>query len=512
MALTLTINGVNALPYAINSSYRIVEQIQGGRANALNFQLARKSGEVLPVAGQEIVLKDGSRFLFGGFLTRLDPLETGVGALFQYQIEATDYTYALINHKAEGAYENKTCAYIVADLLTQWLPGWGFDTTNVQTGPTVERIVFNHIPLSQAFEKLASYANFEWWIDYEKKIYFQAKTTTAAPETFTDSTRNHESIDINIDASQVRNRITVQGGTQKSSSSTQQVFYGDATATKNSFILQAKPKQMVSIEYDSGGGSYVAQAYGVDNIDDTAGNFAMFSYEEKYVRLVSGTLSATQRIRVTYYYDVNVIIELDDAESIVAMQAIEGASSDGVHDYSIVDTSIETVAEARTRAVKELEEYAYPLVNAYAKTRTSLLAAASYFKPGQLLTVNLPSWGISSDSTYLIQEVTTAIEEGDAGIEYRYDIRFGGRLLNALVFIESLAAQKTIIDADEQLSRIRRVKEQLGIVETVTRNTVVHAFSEQVGIVETVTKRNVGTFLWETTGSNGGKWDLAEWA
>ncbi len=66
MALTLTIGGDNFLPQYKTGSARIVDQLQN-RGNTFTLELTRKTWQDAPQEGKEIIFKDGSRFLFGGF-------------------------------------------------------------------------------------------------------------------------------------------------------------------------------------------------------------------------------------------------------------------------------------------------------------------------------------------------------------------------------------------------------------------------------------------------------------
>lgn len=118
--LTLTIGGVNFLPQYKTGTARITEQLQN-RSNSLSLQLTRLPSSNDPQEGAEIILKDGARFLFAGFVTRVEPTENGKGSQFIYRIEATDYTYVLINKNAQAVYKNKTMKYIVQDLLSQYV-------------------------------------------------------------------------------------------------------------------------------------------------------------------------------------------------------------------------------------------------------------------------------------------------------------------------------------------------------------------------------------------------------
>lgn len=507
MALTLTIGGSNFLPQYKTNSATIREQLQN-RGNTLTLQITKLPSQTKPSEGKEIIFKDGSRFLFAGFITRVEPVEIGEGQLFVYTVEATDYTYVLINHNAQKTYENKTLAYIVDDLFDTYIPLYSFDVTNVDTGPTIDKIAFNHINLRKALEKLSQYTNYEWWVDYERKLYFKPKDYTSAPESFTDSSNNFADINIEVDVTQVRNSVVVKGLREETSTFFQQTIVADGVARE--WLLREKPKTMQYIKLNT-----VSQVVGVDPLDNDneASYDFMFNFQEKFIRCSSAqaTPADGDELEVSYKYEVPVIVKLKSALSVAAMQALEGG--DGLHEITITDTSIRSKDVARQRALKELDEYANPLINATVLTRTGLLTAGSYFRPGQQLTINLPTWGISTDSIYLIQEVTTQLFEDGTNIEYNYTIRFGGRLLNATAFLESLASEEKVIDATEEIDRIEALQEDLTITESIAREPhTVSVTADGLSIAESISKSNTTPpFKWGVTGNKPMKWGKFEW-
>lgn len=508
MAFTLTIGGVNFLPQYITGTAEITEQLQN-RANTMKMRLKKTGSQTKPQEGAEIIFKDGSRFLFGGFITRISPVETGIGQMFSYEIEATDYTYILLNHNAQEVYENMTLLAIVNDLFSNYAAGYSLDITNVDVGPTIPKIVFNHVSLRKCFEKLANYAiNFEWWIDYERKVYFKQHEAIPAPESITDSSANFEDINIQIDATQVRNKIVVRGGREETTSYISEELKGNGTDKK--FILREKPKTMVSIELNTGSG-YVSQSYGVDPLDndiEATKNF-MFNFQEKFVRCSSAQSApgATHTLRVTYYYEVPIIVVVSDSVAINYMKAIEGG--DGIHDFTIFDSNIKSKEEARNRALREIDEFGYPLINATFETSTGLLAAGSYFHPGQIAKLNLPSWGISTDSYYLVQQViTNVLEDGS----YHYSVRVGGRKVDMVSFLESLAGKEENVDADEELDTIRAVPNVPAFTEAISRNPKTKSVPEIPALVETITQsKTTPPFKWGPSATKLGKWGKAEW-
>src|SRR3954452_435823 len=211
MAKTLTISAANLLPQYATNSARIRETVQN-KAGVMTMDIIVKVGQSAPVEGSEIVFKDGSRFLFAGYISKISPEETGEGQLFKYAVEASDYSYIFNNKIARRSYTNHTLAYIVADLMDTYLDSsYGFDLTNVATGPTISGITFDHISIRKCFEKLQKLTGYVWYVDYEKQLFFQTTSAVPAPETITEDSANFDEVGIALDTSQVRNSVIVIG-------------------------------------------------------------------------------------------------------------------------------------------------------------------------------------------------------------------------------------------------------------------------------------------------------------
>jgi len=88
----------------------------------------------------------------------------------------------------------------------------------------------------------------------------------------------------------------------------------------------------------------------------------------------------------------------EDAAEITARQAIEGGS--GIHENVYSDSSIITEADAQTAADNLLKKYGrVPVHLSFSSDETD-------WRPGTKLKANLPTFGISSDTYFLIEEVS----------------------------------------------------------------------------------------------------------
>lgn len=459
MALTLTIGGSNYLPQYQTGSARIRETVQN-KSGVLQLTITVKSGQSAPAEGAEIVFKDGARYLFGGYISKVSPQEIGEGQLFVYEVEASDYSYIFNNKVARRAYTNHTLAYIVADLMDTYVDAaYGFDLTNVATGPTIASVTFDHINIRKCFEKLAKLTGYIWYVDYQKNLYFIAQTATAAPEDITDSSDNFEEISIDYDTSQVRNSVIVIGSDdgEQSANTVTESFTGDGET--RSWELGAKPSEISSITING-----VLKQFSLD-VNERDTDVFIYSFEGASFQLTDSqtTPTGSDTIVVIYYPRIPIIVQRQDAASIAAFAAKDGG--DGVYEYTIKDTAITSKAEAAARAEQELDQFSMALVIGEFITRTSLLSGGSIFSPGQYVVVNLPTHGISTDTAFLIQEVDITLDEDGSTPEYTYQVKFGGKIVGVREFLESLASQASEVQDVTQILTIEQVTDAVSVAD-----------------------------------------------
>lgn len=508
MALSLKIAGVDFTQNYVNGSSQITNMIQN-QGDSFTFNLVVKSGQQLPYIGAPITFKDGSRVLFGGYVSKLTPTEYGVGNVIEYQCEATDFTYIASNKTAQAGYQGQTLSHIVNDLVTRSIDaGYGLSTAGVETGPVIANITFNHITIRAAFEKIAKITNYIWWIDYTGVIHFINPANAApAPEKVTDSSRNiQQGLAIYSDTSQVKNDVIMSGGIQESSDFTQ-VIKGDGNA--RAWSLPYAVFNMIAFDLNG-----VAQTIGIDQVDSDTGNYAMYTPSTGAIRLTatSTTPGTSDILNVVYTYGFPVLVEVQDAVSIAFMKALEGG--DGIHSYNLNDSTISSQAQARQMAQSELNAWSYPILTGQFVTRTGLLQAGSYWSAGSAITVNFPSYGISTDTVFIIQKVVTTLIEGAGGaIEYTYDVTFGGRQLGVVDFLIALAEPEVPIDDGAQVTLIHAVSEILTLSEIVTRDGNKKTVSETGTIVEAAPTIVLTTppFNWQAAGAKPAIWNLFQW-
>ena len=492
MARTLTLAGVDFMPQYKTNSSKIREILQN-KSNVFDFVLTVKAGQTLPSQGAEVVFKDGARYLFGGYITKLDPTETGKGALLEYQMEASDYSYMFNNKIVRRAYTNQTLLYIVTDIINTYLgSSYGFDLSNVATGPVIPSIQFDHISIRACFENLANTTGYIWWTDYQKKLYFQSIYTSPAPEAIRDSASNISSLSISYDTSQIRNSVIVVGSDngEQSLSTISETFVGDGVT--RSWQLSAKPSQVQSITING-----VSKQFSLD-LNERSTDIFVYSFDAQSFRVTTSQnppANGTDTVVITYYPRIDIIVTKQDLPSITFFKNLDGGT--GVYEYTIQDQSITSKAQALARATQELASFSTALVTGVFTTRTGLLTPGSYFQIGQLLTVNSPIYGINSDATFVIQEVNTVLSENAGTLEYIYTVRFGGKLVGVREFLESLAP-----DSQQTQTTVAVIKTIQTTADAMTQDDTTHP----------VTMTKATPPFHYTSGAPVGRWNESEWS
>ncbi|MCL4439704.1 MAG: hypothetical protein M1609_03665, partial [Firmicutes bacterium] len=413
MARTITIAGTDRTADIKFEEFSI-EQILTSQEDNCSFVLTAGSK---PTAGQEIIVTDGGVKFFAGIIDQVKDDPRAPGITF-YKCQARDYTYQLDKKLVVETYSNQAADLIVKDILTKYCAG--FTSTNVKTGaPTVEEIVFDYKRPSECFKELTEYVGWDWYVDYNKDVWFFNPSALATPAPVAiEANTDVRKLKHDIETEGLRNRIFVRGGTMLSDNWTYEVKADGAART---WLLPHKPH---NISLTVGG---VAKTIGIESIDDEATKDYLMNYQEKYVRASAQTTTpaAGTTMAFTYKFDIDVITMVEDVASQGAVKAVQGG--DGVYEHSIVDDSLTTIDAAEAAGNADLREHANPRVKGSFETEISGWA------PGQLITINLPNRGITG--TFLAQKVTITPATPTL---WTHRVEYGGRLLGIADWLQAL--------------------------------------------------------------------------
>lgn len=472
-----TINGVNRSSDILNETI-VVEDVLNDEQNTLTFSLINRSGLGIPQNDQEIIITmDGGERLFAGKITTVNinsVLETGA---LKVDISCVDYVRLLDSNLVNKGYTGYTDKEIIEDVISTYCPGFGITTDNVIEGVTIDQINFNYVQPSQVFRRICDLTGRNWFIDYDKDIHYFPLTTDAAPFNINSSSAQYFDLNISKDASQIKNRVYVRGGTRLSDATTHSQK-GDGV--KRQFILPDKPHD-VSITVNG-----TPKTVGIKNVNLSGFDFYV-NFQEKYVEQDSGAgiLGTGDTLAVNYTYDIPILVAVEDSVSIAA---------NGQKEFAIFDKSISTQQAARDRASAELTDYASNLIEGGFKTFTH------GFKSGQYLNINLSTYGVNAD--YIITKVVAhAFGAGN----YYYEISLASAKTMGIIrfLIELLENNKNLIEVsdDEVVDNLLSVTDSL-LSDSLTDNLTI----DSMGAYATWCTDSL-----QSTPITRARWDLFQW-
>ncbi len=198
------------------------------QTDTLAFVIYYHSGQTFrPSSNSEVTMEIDSVKVFGGKIYSVTREKQANGSV-KYSVKCKDYSYDLNRLMVNEGYEDTSVEDIIADIIDNYAPG--FTYTNVNCPLNVEKIAFDRTPVSECLIRLSDITGYSYYIDYDKDIHFFEKNSEAAPFNLTDGDGNHitDSISIQDDFSQIRNRVFVKGG-EIEGESRSEYFNGDGS-------------------------------------------------------------------------------------------------------------------------------------------------------------------------------------------------------------------------------------------------------------------------------------------
>lgn len=370
MALTFTIGvasgvGQSYLPYVDFRSI-VVENSVEVAADSFDFQLHIYNKEINPpVAGQEVIFKDSTTTEFAGIIikVRREFLPESLGII--YSCQCFDYVYFLNRRLVNETYQEQAADVTVKAILTDLSNASNSDqhyaffknnVTKILTAPILRELTFDKVLPSQAFDQIAQATGFQWWIGFDKNVYFRALNVTDATQLL-DFTLNidddiatyfdyyeEESID------DIGTQLILKDVTSKSTTSQVDEFKGSEGKDHNNetnkiFYLNRVPFGFLGVLTVKLNNS--AQTLKFEDIegtinDGTGGSSDVFVWvgeNTSYVRFSSSnTVIDGDDIEVTYDYEI-----VDDSEGGLNIEAVEEmkrrTQGDGIHQFIFTQAS-----------------------------------------------------------------------------------------------------------------------------------------------------------------------------
>lgn len=408
--------------------------------------------------GEPVEIKWGYE-TFGGFVDDPSLSQIKGNNSLIHDITCMDYVYLADKRIAAASYENKTCGYIVNELITNYLASEGVTAGTIQDGPTVIESIINYVRVSDALDALAEKAGFIWFIDDDKRLWFIDRETTASPFTLTANDIINDTASVSKRNPLYRNRQYIRGGKGQTSLQTENRI-GDGVTT--AFTLNYPLAKVPTVTLNSN-----PQAVGIKALD-TGKDWYWSKGDAVLSQDTEGTiLESSDTLQVQYYGQYDVIVQSDDTAQQIMTLTTEGGS--GYVEDMTEDSNSTSVDSALESAAAKLGKYSREA------KRFSFQTLREGLEPGQLLTVNYPLIGFNN-TELLVESVSVQITE----TQYIYSVVAieGPEMGTWTKFFASLANKRLSIDlisvgSGSTLTILTATTESEGWSESVTETVYV---------------------------------------
>ncbi len=196
-----------------------LEDSEGKRISTLSLSLEDRTGALAASALElkEVILDDpdtpATRY-FLGLVTQVEtrPLE-GVGLV--HDIVAQEYGWLMDHYYHTEKYSNMTDAAIIADAFSDTGLAEIDATTLVTASRTIEKFVMNNMSLRAMMDALTEITGFVWYVDWQKRLVYQAPTAAAASIVLSDAVatgQQYQGITRVKDYTGMVNYVIIRGG------------------------------------------------------------------------------------------------------------------------------------------------------------------------------------------------------------------------------------------------------------------------------------------------------------
>ena len=339
----------------------------------------------------------GTTPAFTGYITNPAEQKPGFQSLLSTTLTSTDQHYLADKRIVAALYRNKTCGFIVNDLLTNILSQEGVIVGQIATGPVVPIANFGYVSVASALDALVSAASasgvsYYWMIDQNKALWFVPYSAVAGPAidgTQIDDGRLSGVVPTVTRANpKYRNTQYAAGGVAQTGTNDEtQAGDGQKRAFAFSYPLNAAPSIFTL------NGSAVTLG-----IKGQTGYQYYYAVGDPVIAQDSSqtVLVSTDRLRMVYVGQIPTVFTAKNAAQITAQAAIDGTS--GIVEAVLTDNTIASSADGLAKCNQQLTQYAMQGLQFNFATRQAGLAQ------GQQISVTYAPLGFSA-AQMLIEEI-----------------------------------------------------------------------------------------------------------
>jgi hypothetical protein len=456
--------------------------------------------KTIPQIGDTIELFDSTGIIFGGTVTELEPVISGL--MLTWQVTCTDWGYLLDGTLVKKNYSMLDPHDIAIDIMTTFCAGKGFTTNHVQTGNfLVPSVKFNYQQPSKALQSLAKLIGWDWYIDPNKDLHFflgdvedGALSGGGVAPIIVDGTTGQidwNSLDVDLNIANMQNSVYVIGGTYPktfTASNTPDTFLTDGTRQFFSisypyYSPNAVDYEAVPIVVTLAG---VSQSVGITNKDDPSGFQVMYNDQQRWIQFTGGAPSSGHTVKVYGTAKVPIVAHAQDSASVATYGERQGV---------VPDTKILSVPEAQARAQAQILQFGHPVYDVKFNT---LVPGC---KIGQVIDVYLPAFGINKLLVIKRVEAVGYAPGDDA-------LNIDGKLQYQVECIGS----DNVTFVDLMTTILQQEASQTGVDDSTVLENIV-SLSESIPVADTLTATpTTGPYLWGPTAGNEIRWGFFTWS
>ena len=377
------------------------------------------------------IVDDDETLLFAGVIENEQESRLAPDGGLYHEIDCIDWTYKADKRIVAQSYQDMLAKDIVLDLFNTYLQEEGVLIGTIHDGVTITEAVFNYIPVSDAMDAIAEKCGFWWEINADKELNFVERATFNAPFDATESIMRKDTVSVDKSNQQYRNRQYIKGGKDVTDPQTERfIGNGETTTYSVGYPIAKVPTVEISLNYDTNNPVWTQQTVGIRGLEDNK-DWYWSKGDNTITQDIFGTiLEDTDRIRITYQGEFDIVVLTFDPTEIERLRAIEGEGT-GYVDEVYDDRSISSRDAGFELSESKIEKYGK--INRILRFQTW----EKGLKPGQIIQTVLPLHDLND--ALLIDRIT-AFREDDMFF-YRVEAVEGPRFDSWASIFSNLAKQ-----------------------------------------------------------------------
>lgn len=399
-------------------SFRFTETLGSRNTGSIGIMISmlRKSGpggtELTIQHGQRLYVYKNSTLVFGGRLRQPSRRMYGVGQTYKkYTAAIVDHSEVFDRRLITAVYENKTLKEIVDGINDVGLSGEFFNTSGVETGPTIKKIVFSYKTVTQAFNELVKRTGYSYWVSNSKVIHFKARTSVVGNPLNELNAFNYVATQ-NVEG--YRNVQYLRGGLDLTDPRSE-TFVGDGV--RRTFSVGFPIGKVPTVEVNTGAG-YVVKTIGIKGLDTGFDWYWSKGSPEITQDAAGAVLTTAHNLRVTFRGQFPISISRENITEIASRSFIESGdsgTSSGRYEAAEEDRSLDDAAASLDKVLALLARHGMI---------ADVITCSTYddgYHAGQLVTIThtqLPASGSYLIETVDVHPISPSV--------WRYDIRAVG--------------------------------------------------------------------------------------